>query len=159
MRALLLALLLVLPLPAMATGGQYVNARYGYAIEVPDGFAGQGESDNGDGQVFKTPTAKLTVFGANVVQGDFESAARQQQGYSTSGGWTVTYQVSTPNNASYSGKRGGRILYARLIALCGGTQYAAFQLEYSTADINKFDPVVNALVRSFHATQGSGSCN
>ena len=55
----MLALLMVMPLPAFAA--DYVNARYGYSIDVPDGFAGQGESDNGDGQVFKTPTARLTV--------------------------------------------------------------------------------------------------
>ena len=160
MRSLLLALLLLLPLPVLAAdGGHYTNVRFGYAIDVPAGFVGQGESDNSDGQVFKTPTARLTVYGGNVLDGGFEDQARQQQSGDASSGWNITYQVSTPSNASYSGKRGGRILYARLISLCGGQQYAAFELEYSTADMSKFDPVVNALVRSFRATDGSASCN
>ncbi len=160
MRALLLALLLILPLPALAAGGgHYVNVRFGYAIDVPAGFVGQGEADNSDGQVFKTPTAKLTVYGGNILDGGFEDEARQRQGFAASGGWGITYQVSTPSNASYSGKRGGRILYARLIALCGESEFAAFELEYSAVDMAKFDPVVNALVRSFKATQGSASCN
>jgi hypothetical protein len=160
MRAALLALLLILPLPALAAGGgHYVNVRYGYAIDVPAGFVGQGESDNSDGQVFRTPTATLTVYGGNILDGDFESEARQRQGSAASEGWGISYQVSTPSNASYSGKRGGRVLYARLIALCGGSQFAAFELEYSKADISKFDTVVGALVRSLRATDGSASCN
>lgn len=160
MRALLLALLLMVPLPALAAGGgHYFNVRFGFAIDVPDGFVGQGESDNSDGQVFKTPTATLMVYGANVLNGGFEDEVRQQQGADGTDGWNISYQVSTPSNASYSGKRGGRILYARLITLCGGSQFAAFELEYSSVDMAKFDPVVNALVRSFRATDGSASCN
>lgn len=160
MRAALLALLLLLPLPTLAAGGgHYVNVRFGYAIDVPAGFVGQGESDNSDGQVFRTPTAALTVYGANILDGGFEGEARRRQGFAAGDGWNITYQVSTPGNASYSGKRGGRILYARLIALCGGEQFAAFELEYSAVDMAKLDPVVNALVRSFKATQGSASCN
>ena len=160
MRAALLALLLILPLPALAAGGgHYVNVRFGYAIDVPAGFVGQGESDNSDGQVFKTPTATLTVYGGNILGGDFEGEARQRQGDAGSQGWGINYQVSTPGNASYSGKRGGRILYARLIALCGGSQFAAFELQYSAADIGKFDPVVSTLMRSLRATNGSASCN
>lgn len=160
MRALLLALLLILPLPALAASGQhYVNVRFGFAIDVPAGFVGQGESDNSDGQIFTTPTAKLTVYGANVLNGGFEDEVRQAQGADSTDGWNISYQTTTPRNASYSGKRGGRILYARMIALCGGQQFAAFELEYSVADMSKFDPVVNGLVRSFQATQGSASCN
>jgi hypothetical protein len=65
--------------------------------------------------------------------------------------------MSTPANGSYSGKRGGRILYARLIALCGGSQFAAFELDYSRADLSKFEPVVNRLVQSFRGGKGA-SC-
>ena len=160
MRAALLALLLVVPLPALAAGGgHYVNVRFGFAVDVPAGFVGQGESDNSDGQVFKTPTATLMVYGGNVMEADFEAEVAQSEQFAKDDGWAITYQVSTPRDASYSGKRGGRILYARVIALCGGSQFAAFDLEYSRADMAKFDPVVGALVRSFRATDGSASCN
>ena len=154
----ILALLLILPVPAIAAGQHYANARYGYAIDVPDGFIGQGESDNGDGEAFKTPTATLTVFGGNVTEADFEAEVGAREGYATSDGWTLTYQVSTPRSASWSGTRGGRVLYARMIALCGGTQFGAFELEYTRADLKKFDPIVDSLVASLKATEGSGSC-
>ena len=156
---LILALLLLVPLPALAADSHYVNVRYGYAIDVPAGFVGQGDSDNSDGQVFKTPTAKLTVYGASVIEPDFESEVVSRERSAEQDGWAITYNVSTPDKASYSGKRGARILYARLIALCGGTQFAAFELEYSRADLTKLDPVVNRLVQSLTATDGSAMCN
>lgn len=154
---LILALLMLLPGPAVAA--DYFNVRYGYAIEVPDGFIGQGESDNGDGQMFKTPTAKLTVYGGNILEADFESEVVARERFAEQDGWGITYNVSTPDKASYSGKRGARILYARMIALCGGTQFAAFEFEYSRADLQKLDPVVTKLVQSLRATDGSASCN
>jgi hypothetical protein len=156
---LLVALLMLLPVPAMAADwSHYTNVRFGYAIDVPPGLVGQGESDNSDGQVFKTPTATLTVYGGNIVAGDFEDEAKQQQQFSVGDGWGITYQVSTPSKASYSGKKGGHILYARLISLCDGTAYAAFEFEYPTADMTKFDPVITRLVQSLKPTEGSASC-
>ena len=156
---LLLALLLLLPVPAMAAEwGHYTNVRFGYAIDVPPGFVAQGEADNGDGQVFKTPTATLTVFGGNVMEADFEAEVKAREGYATDDGWAITYQVSTPQKGSWSGKRGARILYGRMIALCGGGQFGSFQLEYSSADLKAFNPIVDRLVSSLKATSGSASC-
>ena len=156
---LLLALLVLLPLPAMAADwGHYTNVRFGYAIDVPPGLAAQGESDNGDGQVFKTPTATLTVFGGNVMEADFEADVKAREGYSKQDGWAITYQTSSPQNASWSGKRSGRILYGRMIALCHGEQFASFELVYPSADLQAFNPIVDRLVSSLKATSGSVSC-
>ena len=156
---LLLALLLLIPLPAFAADwGHYTNTRFGYAVDVPPRFVAQGESDNGDGQVFKTPTAVLTVFGGNVMETDFEAEVAQREQFAKDEGWAITYQVSSPQKASWSGKRGGRILYGRMIALCGGQQFASFELEYSSADLKAFNPVVDRLVSSLRATEGSASC-
>ena len=153
---LLLALLLSLPVPAMAADwSHYANARFGYAIDVPPGFVAQGESDNGDGQVFKTPTAMLTVYGGNVMAADFEAEVAQREQFARDDGWAITYQVSTPQKASWSGKRGARILYGRLIALCGGSQFANFELQYSSADLKGFNAVVERLVSSLKASGGS----
>jgi hypothetical protein len=156
---LLLALLLLIPLPAFAADwGHYTNTRFGYAVDVPPRFVAEGESDNGDGQVFKTPTAVLTVFGGNVMETDFEAGVGQREQFAKDEGWAITYQVSSPQKASWSGKRGGRILYGRMIALCGGQQFASFELEYSSADLKAFNPVVDRLVSSLRATEGSASC-
>lgn len=158
MTRLLLVLLLLLPVPAMAAEwGHYANARFGYGIDVPPGFVAGGEADNGDGQVFRTPTATLTVFGGNVTATDIESEAVARESFTAADGWSITYRVSTPQGASWSGRRGGRVLYARLVALCGGTQFASFALEYSRADQAAFDPIVTRLVRSLRGS-GGGSC-
>src|SRR5258705_124859 len=150
---IVLALLLLFTAPAFAAEWSvYSNERFGYAIEVPPDFVPQPEADNGDGRVFRTPTASLTVFGSNVVEADFEASVRQRQAYLVDDGWAITYQVTTPRSASYSGKNGAHIMYARMIALCGGTQFAMFELEYFAADLERFDPVVDRLVRKFRAT-------
>jgi hypothetical protein len=130
---------------------QYTNARFGFVVDVPPGFADRGTSDNGDGAVFSTPNATLTVFGQNLVR-DFEDEVRGRRGVAGAEGWSVSYQVSTPQRASYSGKRGARILYVRMIALCGGAAFGAFEIEYSVADMVEFDPVVTRMVRSMRAT-------
>jgi len=153
---LLLALLLLLPLPATAAEwNHYTNVRFGYGIDVPPGFVPQGEADNGDGKVFRTPTATLTVFGGNVTAADFESEVVQRQRDAEQDKWAITYQVSTPQKASWSGKRGARILYARMIALCAGTQFGSFALDYSSADRQTFDAVVDRLVASLRPAGGS----
>jgi hypothetical protein len=158
-RVLLIALVLLLATPAFAADwGHYVNIRYGFAADVPPGFAGQGESDNSDGQVFTTPTAELRVFGANILSSDFEAEVREREAADTAAGWVLTYKVSTPSAASWSGQQGSRILYARAIALCGGTQIGVLQLTYMRADLAAYNSVVDRLVRAFRATTGSAMC-
>ena len=155
LRLLLVALLVVAAGPVLgAEWGHYENARFGYGIDVPPGFMGRGEAENGDGEVFATPVATLTVFGGNIMAADFEAEVRQRQTWAAADGWALTYQMTTPTKASFSGKHGARILYARMIALCGGTQFGMFELEYSVADIKAFDAVVGRLVQSLKATGG-----
>jgi len=153
MHGALLALALLIS-PAAAGWGHYENARFGFAIDVPPGFAVQGESDNGDGNTFTTPTAELRAFAGNIVEGDFESEVRGEQSAITDEGFVLTYQVTTPQKASFSGKKGARIVYARFVAICGG-QFMGFVLEYSAADMAKFNPVIDRLVSSL---AGPKSC-
>lgn len=158
MRAMLGLLILMWITPTSAADwGYYVNARFGYAIDVPPGFAAQGEAANGDGQEFTIPTAKLAAYGMTILEGDFEAQVRQDEENARQDGWNITYQVSTPTYASYSGIKNSRVLYARMISLCGGT-FGAFTLEYGRADIPKFDPVITRLVRSLKPTEGSVAC-
>src|SRR4051794_4697042 len=106
------ALLLLMVTPVFAADWPvYSNARFGYSVEVPPGFVAQPEADNGDGRAFRTPTASLTVIGGNIVEGDFEAEVGQRQAYLTDDGWAITYQVTTPRYASYSGKNGAHIMY------------------------------------------------
>lgn len=158
--ALLLALLLCVPAVLAADWGLYQNARFGYAVGVPPGFAGEGEAANGDGQAFRSADGRqlLRAWGGNIVEDSFESAAFAAMGFAAGDGWSLSYERVTPGWASWSGTRNGMILYARMISLCGGAQYAAFQLEYAERDVGQMDLVVDRLVASLRATGSGAGC-
>ncbi|RYH00582.1 MAG: hypothetical protein EON57_10905 [Alphaproteobacteria bacterium] len=141
-----------------AEWGHYVNERFGVEADVPPGFAPGTEPANGDGLGFSTPTAQLSIYGSLIVEGDFESAVAQRMQWTKDDGWAITYQAVTPSWASWSGKRGSRILYVRAIRMCDGEMYGAFELEYSEADLKAFDPVVGRLVRSLKDSGTGWQC-
>ncbi|MBN9310594.1 hypothetical protein [Devosia sp.] len=148
MRALLALLLVLVLTPALADDWRrYDNARFGYSIEVPPGFAVGREADNGDGREFRDGATKLAAWGGTIFEDSFEAAVAAAMASAEGDGWTLTYRSVTPSWASFSGMQGKRVLYQRMVAGCDG-QYAAFRLQYSAADITRLDPVVNRLVRS-----------
>lgn len=153
MRALLALTLFLLASPALAQfWGHYENARFGYQIDVPPDFVGQGESDNGDGQVFLRLDAEqvLTVWGGHLLD-TFEQEAAERIASAGDDNWGITYQASTPQWAVFSGQRDHRIVYQRMIALCGGTSYAAYRVEHNIRDLAAMDAVIEGLNRSFVA--------
>lgn len=150
-RLLPLPLLLLFALPAHAgpAWSLYPNDRYGYEIGVPPGFIGQDEPDAGDGQVFRSADGNsvLTVWGGYLLDG-FADEAGSRLAALRKGGWTLTYQATTPGWASYSGTKGRRVTYFREIAGCRDTQYAAFELQYPSTEIRAMNEVVSKLVAS-----------
>ena len=160
MRALLFTIALLFSLPAFAADwGGYENARFGFFVEVPPDFEPQGEAANGDGQVFaSTWGGLLRVYGGNVLDGTFETSINEAMGFAEEAGWSLSYERVTPTWASFSGTKSGRILYARAIALCGGTQFASFELEYPRAELEPMHSVVERLVRSLRPTGRGVTC-
>ena len=79
-------------------------------------------------------------------------------GWDQQDGWAITYRATTPSWASWSGKKGSRILYVRAISMCGGEMYGAFTLEYSEADLEAFNPVVDRLVASLKDSGTGWQC-
>jgi hypothetical protein len=147
--AAVLALVALLTLPAWAAGwGHYENGRFGFAIDVPPGFVARGESANGDGNRFTTPTAELRAFAGYLVEERFEGEVRTGQSVATDDGFTLTYQVTTPRYAAFSGRKGARVLYERLVAICGTDAFMGFSLEYSVADLQSFKSVIDRLTSS-----------
>ena len=148
MRALICFMLIALAAPALAAGWEsYGNSRFGYSIEVPPGFEWGKEADNGDGRSFRSGATKLLVWGGNITEDSFESAVAAAKELAIGDGWGITYEAVTPSWASFSGTQGQRVLYQRMVVLCGG-QYAAFRLEYSAVDMARLDSVVSRLVQS-----------
>ena len=149
MRLILLILALLTP-PAFAQGWErYDNVRFGYAIDIPPGFVGDGESDNGDGQAFAAEgrPIDLLVWGGYALEG-FEAEIAQRMRWDEDEAWNITYEATTPRWASWSAIKGFRIVYQRMVLLCDGSSYAAFRAEYSVTDSAETDPVIERLVRS-----------
>jgi hypothetical protein len=136
----------------------YVNARFSYAISVPEGYRVSAASENGDGQtmVSRDGTAQLAVWGAHITDGTFQSEIEDRIGWEKDDGWSVSYQRVQPEWASYSGSKGNRIFYTRSIPVCGRAQAAYFRIEYEKADRHLLDPIIKDLVASLHPTEG---CN
>jgi|GEM_PF-428560 len=158
MRLLLILFFSAFSLPVFAQDwwDSYTNARFGFSIEVPPGFHGTGEGDNGAGQLFlaRGSSAEISVWGGHLVisNGDFEQEVTWYIANDIEKGWDISYQAIRPHWASYSGTKGNHILYARMILLCGEyNAYAAFHLQYDRGDKAQFDPIINRLVRTFEA--------
>jgi hypothetical protein len=159
MRTLLALCFALLAAPALAADwGHYVNERFGVEADVPPGFVAGTPPVNGDGLGFSTPTAHLSIYGSLIVEGDFESTVAQRLAWVQQDGWNITYQATTPSWASWSGKQGSRILYARAIRMCGGDIYGAFELEYSEVDLKAFNPIVDRLVASLRDSGSGWQC-
>jgi hypothetical protein len=159
----LVVLILVLLLTAGSALSQdwnsYANSRFSYVIDIPPGFSGEGEADNGDGQIFNSDdgTQLLRVYGGNSPDG-FETTVASAMQQARDGGWTLSYERVTPSWASFSGTRNGIVVYARAIALCAGTQFASFELQYPERDLEKMHAVVERLVDSLASSGEGESC-
>lgn len=149
--AVIAVLALITSAHAQAIWGYYENGRYAYGVDIPPGFEGQGQSDNGDGQVFLLDgrVGRLGVWGGFfVTEPDFEAEATARLAEDTASGWGVTAQATTPTWASWSATKGGRVLHQRMIPLCDGEGYAAIRLDYAQTDRPKIDPLVDQLIAS-----------
>lgn len=150
-----LALLATLsPLPALAQyWSHYANARFGYELDIPPGFEGQGESDTGDGQIFFLPNGleEFRVWGGWALDG-VEAEAASRIAADMDAGWAISNQAQSPDWAAWTGTRGPSGMVTRLIALCADDSYAVFRMEFPLARMGTIAPVVEGITRSFVAT-------
>lgn len=154
MRAALTLVLLVLASPAWAQyWTPYENARFGYEIDAPPGFEGNGESANGDGQAFYNTGAAqgLTVWAGLFLEG-FEAEAAAALDAARADNWTIQSQSSTPHWAEFVAQRDERMLRQRMIMLCDGDSYATLRLEFNRGDLADLEPIIAGLQRSFKAS-------
>ena len=73
-------------------------------------------------------------------------------------GWAITYSAQSPSWASFSGKKGGRILYERVIPMCKRQAVGGFELEYSEADRDAMSRIIDRLVRSLKDSGSGWQC-
>jgi hypothetical protein len=155
MLARLIAILLLSPTTALAADWwSYDNVGVGYAIELPSEFHLAASSEDTD-RLSLSPadrSASLQVFSTMIANGDFTSEANGRVALARDQGWKISYSKSNSRGISFSGTKQGRIVYVRGVALCNGAA-AFFQMDYSKADMQRYDAVVMRLVRSLRSTK------
>jgi len=131
-----------------AQGGYktYSNARFGYSVSYPaDILIPQGESDNSDGQIFRSKDnhAEMRVFGRYNVQNETLRSAFQ----AAQEGKSVTYKVLRGNFYVVSGHEGGKIFYEK--TMLKGDTFKTFMIEYDERDASTYDAITARVARSF----------
>ncbi len=141
-----------------ADWGHYGNARFGYRIDIPPGFSSVREADNGDGGISLRADgrSRLLVWRNAIAAGpDFPSDVASRIDRDKADGWSITYQKRSSGWATWSARKGDRIIYQRGIPLCGG-EAAYFRLEYDRWQTAIFNSRIPRLVKSL---RGDGLCN
>jgi hypothetical protein len=151
------ALVWSLATPPALAAERYLNARFGYGIDLPPGFEGIVESQNGDGGVSRGEGGgvDLAVWGSHLLDASFADEVAMRMQADEQDGWRLVYRAVTAAGASWSGTRGGDILYMRAIPLCDGVA-AFFRLDYPRARAKAHDATIRALVAGF---RGDGACD
>ena len=150
----LLLLLMLLPAPAFAQSWEpYVNARFGFAVDIPPGFTLVQEAENGDGRTYAKGEAKLLVWANRLTDGTFEDEVIVRRRAYLREGWDIGYDRQEAGWASLSGTLAGSILYYRIVALCDDAA-ASFVLEYPKSMKKEMSPVVGRLVKSLRPAEG-----
>ncbi|MGE4539034.1 MAG: hypothetical protein AB7D37_18350 [Desulfovibrio sp.] len=141
----------LLPVRAHAAPGQtrsYSNSKYGFAITYPaDRFIPQGESDAGDGQVFRARggQGEMRVYaGFNVLN---ESLAAVYETCLREPGFQPTYKVLRRNWFVISGLAGKNIFYRKTIQ--SGDTFYTISFTYPPGEKALFDPLIPGLLADF----------
>ena len=151
MRMVLAFLVAVLSFPAVAQDWErYENARYGYSLAIPPGFEGQGESDNGDGQVFTSSAHNetLTVWASMAGESGFAMDALEAGKALEDAAWHVGTQTIHPADAQLSAIQGIRTLRQRMQLLCEGQSIVYIRLDHPVTASAEMDKTFKRLVRS-----------
>jgi hypothetical protein len=157
MRIILFLFLLCSPAFA-AEWTTYVNPRFGASVDIPPGFVNDvPASENGDGLVFHSADkqAELLVWGGNLTDGDFKLDSEIRLNRELDYDWQVSYKESGNDWSVYSGSQSGRIMYARAMSSCRGTQAVHFRIEYPEAQKKDYDAIVERLSKSLKAGTAS----
>ncbi|CAN7357421.1 hypothetical protein [Rhizobium sp. LjRoot254] len=132
---------------------RYHNPRFSYAIDVPPGFSDVSEAQNSDGGVSNSADGKaeLRVWGGYLVDRSFKSDVEERIQSDSSDDWDISYNRRTANTASWSGRKNGRVFYARAMTGCDDAAIY-FRLEYEHSQLKAYDAIVSRLVKSLHRT-------
>ena len=125
----------------------YANARFKYSISYPaDLLIPQGESENGDGQVFreKPGSVEMRVYGGYNVSNE---TLRSRYAELIRKWNNVTYKVIRRDWFVVSAMVNGKIHYQKTILR--GDIFKTFEIEYDAVRGSTYNDVTDRIARSF----------
>jgi hypothetical protein len=127
----------------------YTNARFKYSISYPaDLLTPQGESENGDGQVFKEKgpsSVEMRVYGGYIVSNETLRSRYAELVRKWSNG--ITYKVIRRDWFVVSAIVSGKIHYQKTILR--GDVFKTFEIEYDAVRGSTYNDVTDRIARSF----------
>lgn len=137
---------------SISSYNKYCNARFGFCIDYPENILfPQGESDNGDGQTFKSSQADVELTVSKVYSNpEFDESL--EQNYHTfsdnnSPNRTITYQKLYKTFYIVSGQNNGKIFYLKTILL-NGEMFSAY-IEYPESKKELYNPYCQVIYKTF----------
>ena len=127
----------------------YTNVRFKYSISYPaDLLVPQGESDNGDGQIFKekgNSSVEMRVYGGYNVLHETLRSRYDDLIHKWSNG--VTYKVMRRDWFVVSAMVNGKIHYQKTILR--GDTFKTFEIEYAAVRGSTYNDVTDRISKSF----------
>jgi hypothetical protein len=136
----------------------YVNERFGAAADVPADYKAGEAPENDDGLTFTSPEgdAQILVWGAlaTVNQESFADYSKRLVSYDRDDGWTISYSAGKDDWFAFSGSKGDRIFYEKIIQACNGEIANHVRIEYPAMRKVEFDSMVTHVAKSLHSMKG-----
>lgn len=161
MKSMYVAWFLLAALASSAVAAEwqaYVNERFGAAADVPADYKEGEAPTNDDGRTFTSPQgdATIAIWGAlaTVSEQSFADYAQTLISYDKQDGWDISYSTGKADWFVFSGSKGDRIVYEKIIQACNGEVANHVRLEYPVARKAEFDAIVQHVTKSLRTEQG-----
>lgn len=131
---------------APAEAIRYGNVRFGFHVNVPREFSPQGESDNGDGQVFLSAggNAEVRVYGSWLMEPEITCSADAVHATDAA---HISYRRQIGDTSFVSGTVGDRIFYTKVIR--ASDRCLTLSMQYPSKEKQAYDAIVQSIARSF----------
>ena len=135
--------------------GTYCNDRFGFCIQYPENILyPQGESDNGDGQTFRSKSGDVIltvakVYGSTETEETLSDNFNEYTHFKNSDfpNRTITYKKLSSNFYTVTGFNNGNIFYNKTIIVNG--EFASAYIEYPESQKETFNPYCTVINKSF----------
>lgn len=142
--------------PSTAT---YRNERFGFQLSYPSAVFEPGEApQGGQGMVFtsRDGAAQLLVSAGRNTTGETLGSYRRFVLSKTYADARVEYAPVRSSWFVLSGTNGDTMFYERITFRCGGRVIYGWQMTYPVAERQIYDPIVEAVHRSYRPGNGEG---